>query len=204
MVRETSVEVSFFYSPSVCIFVDFPIDIRVFIKYKMCYFVFDVFPWISGGFAMLKNVAVVAKTDSVEGTLAKLHDSPFVFYLTGSRFFTPNESLQSDYDFFVQSRPKCSTQFLILEEFLGSLGFIPLSNSEMTLDYANVQGVTIIYRKYFRNQVPPYIDVQIVEDAEQKELAQNIIKEILPMLRHISKPKMKNVWNAVFRGLNQK
>ena len=113
-----------------------------------------------------------------ESVIDKMEQSRFMFYLTGSVYFTGNGN---DIDYFAIH----STE---LEDFLKSIGFCSIST--------NVYGddnCVIVYRRHS----DPYIDVQLVKNAKLKLEIQEIFKK-----KGILKPTQEQ-WNCAFLLLGQ-
>jgi hypothetical protein len=107
-------------------------------------------------------------------TVAKLQQSNFNFYLTGSRFFETAKA-ESDYDFFVEASRE-------VRRFLQSLGFF----MDWSADYLEEVWAH-----------SSHIHVQLVGDAEDKLAAQELIQENFhSLLYSLGKEQKKLLWQG--------
>ncbi len=109
--------------------------------------------------------------------LESLENSPFKFYLTGSRFFGNNRK-SSDYDFFAVY---CTD----VEEFLQREGFRNISLVET--NYFGTDGIKGLYRN-------SNVDVQLVSDPELKARVQEVLKNSEQFM-NAGKPNRKVMWS---------
>lgn len=123
------------------------------------------------------------KSDPITQMIRQLEDSPFDFYLTGSRFFQ-NPNHDSDWDFFVQDSKE-------VHQWLLKRGFRTLSHAYV---YRDKQTLHV-----FRFRHYPLIDVQCVHDVRIKRIAQEIIR-VHPESVHKSVGVIERtqVWNRAF------
>ncbi len=119
-----------------------------------------------------------------EKILAKMDNSDWDFYLTGSRFFLMRDYKNSDYDFFVQDKGPVLLNWLTNNHF-----------EKITEGSYKDSQVMEIYRFGKGNEG---IDVQIVRSAKIKLRSQELIKTI-PQLRTLLKNKDSAplLWSAV-------
>ena len=123
---------------------------------------------------------------------AQMHNAPFVFFLTGSRFFETYTS-KSDYDFFVKDSDQ-------LRNWLMQNGF----NRQKCHSYGS-QDILAIYK--FNN-----IHVQVVEDPELKDKIQHVLKKWQIFeggLLRTNKVLQRQLWNlcydlVLYNGLHKK
>ena len=115
----------------------------------------------------------------VTGILQQMEESKYNFQLTGSRYFTPNEAGNRDYDFFVQKSDD-------VEAWLQSFNFTTISKK--TYGDSNCYAV---YRS-FANELNPQVDVQIVNDFKMKAIVQDAMR------RSGLNPTSQVEWNFSF------
>ena len=141
---------------------------------------------------MIKNI--VEKKDPL---LARLDDSPFVFYLTGSRFFTPKETNDlTDFDFFVEDSEEVRS-FLIKKGFFCQYGAHNYQDDwciDVFSSYKKTSGVDIKIRK---------IDIQLIKPAAGID-SKIAIQFLLYKYELIAKTKDKKIhkllWRAMFNA----
>ena len=124
---------------------------------------------------MIKGV-VLNETQQV---LRALEDSPFEFYLTGSRFFG-NFRQDSDYDFFVDEN---------IVPWLIENGFERLP----THNYLDLLTVSVFQKGN--------VHIQVVKDVVLKSRVQQLIKETIPGIYFtFNKTNHSLLWNLVIKA----
>lgn len=125
--------------------------------------------------------------------LAQLAQSPFEFYLTGSRYFG-YDTPESDWDFFVDWAASDGASGL--ENWLKHAGFYKESNR----DYSGATGITQIWK----HGIAP-VHIQIVEDARTKSDVQSVLNSdsrLVSQMGKLSKEGRKALWNAALAAFS--
>lgn len=106
--------------------------------------------------------------------------APYIFYLTGSKFFG-GVTKTSDTDYFVQNSP-------LLDEFLSKNGFGQVKMSRAYTDYLLVD----LWVNRDEN-----VHVQVVSDAKHKLRAQELLKhdEWSRLYKFLPKLMRRDLWN---------
>lgn len=112
-------------------------------------------------------------------SIRELQNSPFDFYLTGSRAFG-KETASSDWDFFVQDSEA-------VRQFLKDKGYLQEGNSLYIDDLYTV----VVMRRLF-------VHVQLVKDVDIKILAQELVANWPGFKEPISKDTEKLIWRACY------
>lgn len=107
-----------------------------------------------------------------------ISSSPFVFYLTGSRYFG-TERPDSDYDFFTQENEQ-------LEKVLEDNGF--------RLDSESYQGDPIMTKVYARENV----HIQLVIDVKMKAWVQLLLASYIQKYKP-DKEQLKSLWSIAIK-----
>ena len=134
---------------------------------------------------------------STTAVLLKMEESPFNFHLTGSRFFG-DHNVDSDYDFFTKDTPE-------VRIFLESLGL----EAQHISQYSEDQLLTAVYHLELeddRCQILPGfegIDVQLVEELDDKIFCQETLKEFYPHGLPGKKTGHSDLWNLVLASHNK-
>lgn len=136
---------------------------------------------------MLNKVTVI-RSNHFSNVMEKLHDSSFIFELTGSRFI--DNKIEGDWDFFTES-------YHDVDCFLRSLGFRePKSTAER---YQGLNGVSNVLRATF--STGEQIDVQLVYDFELKRRVNNFLKSWAGFKfsnwPSLTKEQKKQVWGQL-------
>ena len=132
--------------------------------------------------------------------LERMGDSPFHFYLTGSRFFGTADE-RSDWDYFVDDSDE-------VRDFLQNLGFYDISNPPRSqhrgwdydegpripevYDLKDVQGTNAIFEHRSG------IHVQLVQDASHKNQIQVLLKGRGFPWGCKDKYILRKIWNLMF------
>jgi len=118
-----------------------------------------------------------------------MENSPFEFYLTGSRFFGSACS-DSDWDFFTERK----SDLLDLENWLKSVGFICEANIDTDYNSTNILKI------WKHGKGKEKIHVQVVENALLKVAVQNalLISGCWQEICQLSKKHRRTVWNIAY------
>ena len=124
---------------------------------------------------MIKGVVL----DETQQILRTLEDSPFEFYLTGSRFFG-NFRQDSDYDFFVEENAIDWLRNNVFEK-------LPTHN------YLDLLTISVFQKGN--------VHIQVVKDVVLKSRAQQLIKETIPGIYFtFNKTNHSLLWNLVIKA----
>ena len=129
--------------------------------------------------------------NKIEDIIQKFNDSPFRFFITGSRSVGIHDNEKSDYDFFV-------SHSLMVERFLEELGFVRLDNEPYYPKNDTLQELVCIYR---HSDLP--IDVQLVENADKKWQIQMAIAPLLVGARNAGKDIARLIWQTAYLAFNR-
>lgn len=155
---------------------------------------------------------ILANKNPTEQMLDKMEKSPFVFHLTGSRYFGIHTSI-SDYDFFTQSSDEVR-QFLVANNFekIGDMDAYvnglcdELDSNTMWSDamptpadtkpkqIPNPDNAAEVWRGY-------KIDIQLVANPELKLAIQEVLKKhnVMPQIMgKFGKAGMVEFWNMLY------
>lgn len=119
----------------------------------------------------------------------EMEESPYQFYLTGSRFFGTSTAF-SDWDFFIEGNPFDPNWF---DKFLNPLGF---NQIYVPHEYQRSDHIHCVYRH------PIGIDIQIVKNARNKEIAQDILYPLAGYLESLPKSQRFWVWENCLNHLS--
>ena len=120
-------------------------------------------------------------TNMIPSFLQVLEESPFVFHLTGSRFFGDSKE-SSDWDFFTQYSNE-------VETFLKNYGF------DYHIDYKD-EGISVVMRGILPGD--RQADIILVDDIDTRIKAQEILK---PHIRYLPKPARSVIWTVTLEAL---
>lgn len=127
-------------------------------------------------FEMLMNQAKFGQN----GMISKLNNSEFKFFLTGSQYFGC-QTKDSDIDFFCQYSNN-------VKLFLDRLGFEEIGNEYLEDDH-----IRYVMRHEFLN-----IDVQLVNDAMLKNIAQEFLMKRPQLYRCTGEVAKANLWRLAY------
>ena len=135
---------------------------------------------------------MIANINAVFPVIIKsLTDSPFQFYLTGSRFFG-GATRDSDWDFFTKYTPE-------VLGYLSAMGFE--KDFDSSYDDPSVDAVYYGYCEHQGHRVK--VDVQLVNDAYAKLEVQKALSTCWPSgLSHFDKETRKAIWKAALVTAN--
>lgn len=141
---------------------------------------------------MLKNFEVFNKTQII---LSKFDSSPYEFYLTGSRFFSPGrDSRDSDWDLMVADGEG-------VYNFLVSLGFNlcrDVGDCESIQTYGDSSIVSVM-----KHTLEP-IHIQIIHsDWMAVKLAAQQMLYSFAILKGVGKAERKMIWNRAMAWMKQ-
>lgn len=131
---------------------------------------------------MALNNLPALKLDDTQLGLYALQQSPYMFYLTGSRAFSTVVAENTDYDFFIQD----SVQ---VQDWLKLNGFHSLSKNN---GYRGACEINAIYGR-------AKIHVQLVLNEDKKMLIQKQILAQFPNFNTIQKPTRTHIWRLCYR-----
>jgi len=116
----------------------------------------------------------------------ELKNSPFEFYLTGSRFFG-GEHEKSDWDFFVQDNGQVRAFLISLGfEIQNRIGIDPITDE---YNYSSMNALAVM----------PNFHIQLVKDAHHKNEAQKFLR-VNSHLWAIPKGSRKFLWDMALNA----
>lgn len=123
---------------------------------------------------------IISRTRALPPKLKYLTNSPYLFYLTGSRYWGTNDSY-SDWDFFVQDSEEVkqylqNCEFYKIDHEYTDKNTIHVYGDDPTIDNCN-------------------INIQLVADAQVKNIAQKIIKALHPDNLTKDDRSRKRIWD---------
>lgn len=114
--------------------------------------------------------------------IVKLNELDYEFFLTGSRYFTPDKvNGDTDYDFFVNTSPQ------VMKE-LSELGFYDIARST----YIGTKFLPMDIDCIYRLKCCPGIDIILTSYPDERKQAQQVIKQF-----NIKNQKDKEVWDQL-------